>query len=113
MESFSLAAQHAGSIQHIHVIKLDASAIAVAREMRIAVTVIMAGLVAVYGLRTLFGRHEARTATRPHFEQFARSEFDKHIKIEKRDFAAIEYLLRKGRRQLETYSASGIKDIRA
>ena len=32
--------------------------------------------------------------------------------IEKRDFAAIEFLLRKGRRQLESYSAPGIKDIK-
>ncbi|KAI0404859.1 hypothetical protein F4802DRAFT_615273 [Xylaria palmicola] len=50
--------------------------------------------------------------TRPHFEAFARSEFDKNMKIDKRDFAAIEFLLRKGRRQLEVYSAPGIKDIK-
>jgi hypothetical protein len=41
-----------------------------------------------------------------------RAEFDKSIAIDKRDFAAIEFLLRKGRRQLELYSAPGIKDIR-
>lgn len=41
-----------------------------------------------------------------------RAEFDKSIKVDKRDFAAIEFLLRKGRRQLELYSAPGIKDIR-
>lgn len=40
------------------------------------------------------------------------NEFQKSIDIDKRDFAAIEFLLRKGRRQLETYSAPGIKDIR-
>ncbi|KAF3762553.1 hypothetical protein M406DRAFT_264289 [Cryphonectria parasitica EP155] len=51
-------------------------------------------------------------ATRKHFEAFARAEFEKNIAIEKRDFAAIEFLLRKGRRQLETYSAPGIKDVR-
>ncbi|KAI1408772.1 hypothetical protein F5Y13DRAFT_194024 [Hypoxylon sp. FL1857] len=49
-------------------------------------------------------------ATRPHFESFARSEFDKHINTDKRDFFAIEFLLRKGRRQLEMYSSPGIKD---
>ncbi|KAI0136716.1 hypothetical protein BJ170DRAFT_677586 [Xylariales sp. AK1849] len=49
--------------------------------------------------------------TRPHFESFARTEFEKSIAIDKRDFAAIEFLLRKGRRQLEVYSAPGIKDI--
>ncbi|KAI3342628.1 hypothetical protein F4824DRAFT_442780 [Ustulina deusta] len=56
MESFSLAAEHAGAIQHTHLIRLDASAIAVARELRIAITVIVAGWVAITGLRTYFGR---------------------------------------------------------
>lgn len=42
----------------------------------------------------------------------ARSEFEKHLTVEKRDFAAIEYLLRKGRRQLDAYSEPGIKDIK-
>ncbi|KID63728.1 heat repeat protein, partial [Metarhizium hybridum] len=49
-------------------------------------------------------------STRAHFEQFARSEFDRNLRIEKRDFAAIEFLLRKGRRQLDVYSNPGIKD---
>ncbi|KAI1430072.1 hypothetical protein F5Y12DRAFT_709624 [Xylaria sp. FL1777] len=56
MESFSLAAEHAGAIQHTHVIRLDASAIAAARELRIAITIIVAGWVAITGLRTYFGR---------------------------------------------------------
>ncbi|KAH8165180.1 hypothetical protein CIB48_g3042 [Xylaria polymorpha] len=51
--------------------------------------------------------------TRLHFETFARSEFDKNIMIDKRDFAAIEFLVRKGRRQLDLYSTPGIKDIRS
>jgi len=50
--------------------------------------------------------------TRGHFERFARAEFAKSLGIEKRDYGAIEYLLRKGKRQLESYSAPGIKDIR-
>ncbi|KOS22018.1 Succinate dehydrogenase assembly factor 1 -like protein [Escovopsis weberi] len=50
--------------------------------------------------------------TRAHFKQFARTEFLKHQAIDKRDFAAVEFLLRKGRRQLEVYSSPGIKDIR-
>lgn len=41
-----------------------------------------------------------------------RSEFAKNLSIDKRDFAAIEFLLRKGKRQLEVYSSPGIKDIR-
>ncbi|KAI2473665.1 complex 1 protein-domain-containing protein [Annulohypoxylon bovei var. microspora] len=51
-------------------------------------------------------------ATRSHFESFTRSEFKKHIKMDKRDFSAIEFLLRKGKRQLELYSSPGIKDVR-
>lgn len=50
--------------------------------------------------------------TRPHFEAFARTEFEKNVHINKKDFAAIEFLVRKGKRQLEVYSAPGIKDIR-
>jgi hypothetical protein len=41
-----------------------------------------------------------------------RAEFEKNIAVDKRDFAAIEFLLRKGRRQVEVYSSPGIKDIR-
>ncbi|KAF4466629.1 Found in Mitochondrial Proteome [Fusarium albosuccineum] len=51
-------------------------------------------------------------ATRPHFESFARNEFSRNMSIDKRDFAAIEFLLRKGRRQLEVYASPGIKDVR-
>ncbi|KAI0155045.1 hypothetical protein GGR57DRAFT_465845 [Xylariaceae sp. FL1272] len=58
MESFNLAAQHAGGIQHIHVIKFDSTAVAAAREIRIAVTVIVAGWVAVAGLRALLARRQ-------------------------------------------------------
>ncbi|KAK8140235.1 hypothetical protein PG984_000301 [Apiospora sp. TS-2023a] len=52
-----------------------------------------------------------KQATRSNFKTFARSEMNKSIQIDKRDFAAIEFLLRKGRRQLEVYSAPGITDI--
>ncbi|KAL6878695.1 complex 1 protein domain-containing protein [Trichoderma novae-zelandiae] len=51
-------------------------------------------------------------STRAHFEKFVRDEFSRNITIEKRDFAAIEFLLRKGHRQLDVYSSPGIKDIR-
>ncbi|CEJ81700.1 Putative Heat repeat protein [[Torrubiella] hemipterigena] len=50
--------------------------------------------------------------TRPNFEKFSRAEFTRHLTVEKRDFAAIEFLLRKGKRQLELYSSPGIKDVR-
>ncbi|CZS94360.1 uncharacterized protein RAG0_04382 [Rhynchosporium agropyri] len=49
---------------------------------------------------------------RVHFEKHARIEFEKAIAVDKKDFSAIEYLLRKGQRQIEMYSSPGIKDIR-
>ncbi|KAK6587488.1 hypothetical protein PZA11_000778 [Diplocarpon coronariae] len=42
----------------------------------------------------------------------ARTEFEKAIHLDKKDFSTIEYLMRKGQRQLEMYSSPGIKDIR-
>ena len=44
-------------------------------------------------------------------DQFVRSEFHKHRDVGKKDFGTIEYLLRRGRNQLETWSDAGIKDI--
>jgi hypothetical protein len=41
-----------------------------------------------------------------------RKEFEKNRHLDKKDFNAIEYLLRKGQRQLEIYASPGIKDIR-
>ncbi|KZL71855.1 heat shock protein [Colletotrichum tofieldiae] len=38
-------------------------------------------------------------------------EFDRYITVDKRDFSVVEHLLRKGRRQLETYSSPSIKDV--
>lgn len=40
-----------------------------------------------------------------------RNEFRKHLEVGKKDFGTIEYLLRRGRNQLETYSDPGIRDI--
>ncbi|OBT93371.1 hypothetical protein VE01_08750 [Pseudogymnoascus verrucosus] len=40
-----------------------------------------------------------------HFQKFARHEFEKNIGLNKKDFSAIEYLLRKGNRQLEIYAS--------
>ncbi|OAL06841.1 hypothetical protein IQ06DRAFT_4419 [Phaeosphaeriaceae sp. SRC1lsM3a] len=53
------------------------------------------------------------TDTRPHFREFARAQFRKHLDVGKKDFGTIEYLLRRGRNQLETYRDPGIRDIRA
>lgn len=40
-----------------------------------------------------------------------RAEFHKNQSVGKKDFGTIEYLLRRGRRQLETYQDPGIKDL--
>lgn len=40
------------------------------------------------------------------------AEFQKHLSVNKKDFSAIEYLLRKGHRQLEMYASPGIRNIR-
>lgn len=45
-------------------------------------------------------------------EMNARAEFQKHLSVNKKDFGAIEYLLRKGHRQLEMYASPGIRNIR-
>ncbi|RAL08687.1 succinate dehydrogenase assembly factor 1 [Aspergillus homomorphus CBS 101889] len=50
--------------------------------------------------------------TRENFRVYARAEFQKQVTVSKKDFTAIEYLLRKGQRQLETYSSPGIRNIR-
>ena len=49
--------------------------------------------------------------TRPNFEGFARREFQKNLEMDKKDFSAIEFLLRKGERQLEMYQAPNITNI--
>ncbi|KAI0889683.1 uncharacterized protein GGS22DRAFT_148893 [Annulohypoxylon maeteangense] len=53
MESFSLAAQHGGAIEHVHIIRLDPATAATVREIRIMVTVLVAGWVAFQGLKAL------------------------------------------------------------
>ncbi|KAL1881037.1 hypothetical protein Plec18167_003578 [Paecilomyces lecythidis] len=45
------------------------------------------------------------------FRKYARAEFRKNLNVSKKDFAAVEYLLRKGHRQLEMYSSPGIRNI--
>lgn len=42
---------------------------------------------------------------------FSRTEFRNHISIDKKDFPTIEYLLRKGQRQVDIYKSPQIKDI--
>ncbi|MCJ1305389.1 hypothetical protein MMC08_008203 [Hypocenomyce scalaris] len=48
---------------------------------------------------------------RENFRNYARTEFKKNTALDKKDFSAIEYLLRKGQRQLEIYSSPGIKNV--
>ncbi|RGB28840.1 hypothetical protein C1646_767329 [Rhizophagus diaphanus] len=48
--------------------------------------------------------------TQNRFQQFVRSQFRQHI-ISPRDHNFIEYMLRKGKRQLEVYENDSVKDI--
>ncbi|KAF2790912.1 hypothetical protein K505DRAFT_250155 [Melanomma pulvis-pyrius CBS 109.77] len=54
---------------------------------------------------------EKPAETRENFRSFARTGFRDHITVNKKDFSTIEYLLRKGRRQLEIYQDPGIRNI--
>ncbi|KAF2645652.1 hypothetical protein P280DRAFT_442378 [Massarina eburnea CBS 473.64] len=49
--------------------------------------------------------------TRANFKELARSEFRQYIGIDRKDFGTIEFLLRRGQRQLETYSDPGIRNV--
>jgi len=49
--------------------------------------------------------------TRPNFESFTRKEFEKTRTLNKKDFSTIEFLLRKGTRQLEIYESPGVRNI--
>ena len=56
--------------------------------------------------------HTKPPATRPHFLLFVRYTFRTSASaLSYRDVSAIEHLLRKGRRQLETYEDGGVKDV--
>ena len=59
-----------------------------------------------------FARFEERLPKRFLYTYIERNEFKEHATLDRKDFAAIEYLLRKGQRQLENYSDPGIKNIR-
>ncbi|KAJ5408289.1 hypothetical protein N7509_002172 [Penicillium cosmopolitanum] len=49
--------------------------------------------------------------SRNNFKRYARAEFQKHLSVNKKDFSTVEYLLRKGHRQLEMYASPGIRNI--
>ncbi|KAI3544556.1 hypothetical protein CABS01_02005 [Colletotrichum abscissum] len=56
MEQFGLSAAHSGAINHIHAIHFGPAAVDIVREIRLAVTVVVIGWVAVTGVRTIFNR---------------------------------------------------------
>ncbi|KAF2031765.1 hypothetical protein EK21DRAFT_62530 [Setomelanomma holmii] len=58
-------------------------------------------------------KEKPAVCTRDHMLTDARNEFRKHMDVGKKDFGTIEYLLRRGRNQLETYRDLGIRDIHA
>ena len=48
--------------------------------------------------------------SRPRFRAFVQSQFRQHA-MSSRDHKAIEYFLRRGRRQLEAYQNDSIQDV--
>lgn len=48
---------------------------------------------------------------RPKFASYARAEFEKNAHLSKKDFGTVEFLLRKGKRQLEVFAEPGVKSI--
>lgn len=62
MESFALAATHSGAINHIHTLTISPSVAGIARELRVAVMVVVVGWVAVTGIRALASSREARSS---------------------------------------------------
>lgn len=64
MESFALAAEHGGTINHIHMVTVSPAVVGVARELRLAVTVAVAGWVAVTGIRALAAANSRHSVKR-------------------------------------------------
>ncbi|POS78125.1 hypothetical protein DHEL01_v203479 [Diaporthe helianthi] len=60
MESFALAADHSGAINHLHTVTISPAIVGLARELRLAVTVVVAGWVVAmapwHGMAQLRGR---------------------------------------------------------
>lgn len=55
MEQFAVAAQHSGAIDHVHSFHFSSSAVDIAKEIRLGVTVIVVGWVAVAAIRNVRG----------------------------------------------------------
>ncbi|KAK9453441.1 complex 1 protein-domain-containing protein [Dipodascopsis uninucleata] len=49
--------------------------------------------------------------SRENFRLFLRKQFEDNRKLNKSDFSTIEYLLRRGRNQLEIYASPGVRNV--
>ncbi|KAE9575266.1 hypothetical protein CGMCC3_g8715 [Colletotrichum fructicola] len=56
MEQFALQSAHSGAIKHLHLIQFSPNTAGLAREIRLAVTVVVIGWVTVTGIRAFFER---------------------------------------------------------
>ena len=59
--------------------------------------------------RETFHEQDARRR----FETFVRKEFAKNVQVNKKDYAVIEFLLRKGHKQLEAWGQPWVRNIHA
>ncbi|ETI28841.1 hypothetical protein G647_01293 [Cladophialophora carrionii CBS 160.54] len=62
-------------------------------------------------MSTGYAKQTRGAATRENFRNAARREFRKNQAVDKKDFGAVEALIRMGFRKLELYSSPGVKDI--
>lgn len=49
--------------------------------------------------------------TRKKFKAFARAEFDRYLKLDRRNFSMIEFLIRNGNKKLQLLRQDHVKDI--
>ena len=50
-------------------------------------------------------------AAQPRFRAFVRDQFEKGRDVDRKDFATVDHLLRKGNRMLENFATKDVKDI--
>lgn len=66
MDNFGLSAQHSGAIDHLHSFTFNSSVVDALREIRLGITIIVAGWVTVAAIRSLKDSFLVRETTREH-----------------------------------------------
>lgn len=61
--------------------------------------------------RCLRATRQKPSASQPNFYRFARHEFERNLHVDRKDFSAVEFMIRKGEKQLEMYKGRGITNV--